>query len=72
MEWQKSEIGQIWHRSHDSIDGGTHYKAVIHYNEYTLCYDVAVYKRYYEAGAGVSAQGLRTLEEAQEWVRLMV
>ena len=71
MEWRKSEIGPIWYGSqYDS--SVTHYKAVIHYNEYTHYYDVAVRKQVYEAGAGVSAQGLRTLEEAQEWVRLMV
>ena len=70
MEWQKSEVGPIWYGSHDS--GVTRYKAVIHYNEYTHYYDVAVRKQVYEAGAGVSAQGLRTLEEAQEWALLMM
>lgn len=70
MEWQKSEVGQIWHWSHDSAV--THDKAIIHYNEYTRCYDVAIRKQVYEAGVGVSAQGFRTLEEAQEWARLMM
>lgn len=70
MEWKKSEVGPIWYGSQGS--GVTRNKAVIHYNEYTHYYDVAVRKQVYEAGSGVSAQGLRTLEEAQEWARLMM
>ena len=67
MEWQKSEFGQIWHWSNPPVYNPS--KAVIHCNEYTRYYDVAIR---YAGGPSVSAQGLRTLEEAQEWVRLMV
>lgn len=67
MEWQKSEVGQIWHWS-DSWSR----KAVIHLNIHTSRYDVALIRGILDGGAGVSAQGFRNLKEAQEWVRLML
>ena len=66
MEWKKSEIGQIWHWSDSSSR-----KAVVHFNLHTSRYDVALIRGILDGGAGVSAQGFRTLEAAQEWARLM-
>lgn len=67
MEWRKLETSPIWYKSQNTRT------AVIHYNEYTRCYDVSVAILFgYDGGTSISAQGFRTLEEAQEWVRLMV
>lgn len=67
MEWQKSEIGQIWHWS-----GSSSRKVVIHFNFHSSRYDVAFIRGMLDGGAGVSAQGFRNLKEAQEWARLMM
>ena len=62
MEWQKSQIGPIWHWS------GKAARVMIHCNEHTRCYDVVINSE----GISVNAQGLSTLELAQEWALLML
>ena len=70
MEWQKSEIGDIWHWSDSGVNNAP-WKAVIHCNSRTSLYGAAILGLHH-GGSGVSAQGISSLEEAKEWVRLIL